>query len=149
METATRNALWLVSLVSEKGQMSFSLISKLEKYYPQLVPFWGSVVGIPFLWLSLGLFSKWLPKLIRSGDQKEVNESSIILYFFNILYYFDQYYFLETDCTSSRNEVHHCSLDRFTYLFRHTRTKIQEKGSTIMWYNGDSYDIAEIKWQTY
>jgi len=78
METATKNAVWLVSLVSEKGQMSFSfltsLISKLEKYYPQLVPFWGSVVGIPFLWLSLGLFSKWLPKLISSNDQKEVNE---------------------------------------------------------------------------
>jgi hypothetical protein len=77
METATKNALWLVSLVSEKGQMSFSflssIISKLEKYYPQLIPFWGSVVGIPFLWLSLGLFSKWLPKLI-SSDLKEVDK---------------------------------------------------------------------------
>jgi hypothetical protein len=77
METATKNALWIVSLVSEKGQMSFSfissLLSKLEKYYPQLVPFWGSVFGIPFLWLSLGLFSKWLPKLINN-DQKEVEK---------------------------------------------------------------------------
>lgn len=96
METVNKNALWLVSLVSEKGQMSFSflssLISKIEKYYPQLVPFWGSVLGIPFLWLSFGLFSKWLPKLITSNEDKQEKKPGIFFFYYYFIILFELFH---------------------------------------------------------
>lgn len=117
-------------MVSEKGQMSFSflssLISKIEKYYPSLVPFWGSVLGIPFLWLSFGLFSKWLPKLITFNEDKQEKKPEL------------------PDEKFKRKAVPSCGIIEILITSPHSNGKHINKNSLVSKYPLQRYSVNDL-----